>query len=375
MTINCPTLHPQDYGVFSKTLYESIKGKRIPISGSIEITMRCNLRCQHCYIPFSKRKGISQRELTVAEFRRLFAEIADAGCLWLLITGGEPLLRPDFLEIYDTAKKMGFIITLFTNGTLITESIINHLAEFRPFSIEISLYGYSQETYENVTGIPGSFNRCMRGIELVLNRGLPLKIKSPLILANKHEIHKTKQFVENLGLDFRFDPVINAGLDGNIGPTTSRLKPEEIVNIQGSYPEFITDWNDNIQKSTLQLKKSKNYYVCNAGKLGFHIDSYGKMYLCMVDRRVGFDLRKGSFIEGWEDFFPKLLNLEYHQDIECIGCELRSVCAQCPAMAYLETGDPEKIVPFLCELAHKKYFAFSKHEKLSMKRQQIVFPD
>jgi MoaA/NifB/PqqE/SkfB family radical SAM enzyme len=200
--MDCPSIQDLSYGSFSSYLHGRFSRERIPLNGSLEVTARCNLRCEHCYLPFSERKGSKEAELSLPEIQRLFSEIAEEGCLWLLLTGGEPFLRQDFLDIYDDAKKKGFILTLFTNGTLINESIADHLAEWRPIAIEISLYGATQEIYERVTGIPGSYSRCMHGIELLLERGLPIKLKSVLMTLNQHELEQMRQQSQGLGLEF-----------------------------------------------------------------------------------------------------------------------------------------------------------------------------
>ena len=161
--MDCPHIPELNYAAFSQRLHESVAGERIPICGSVEVTARCNLRCAHCFInlPANDRRAQAQ-ELAGSEWRAFLDQIVDAGCLWLLLTGGEPFLRPDFLDIYTHAKKNGLLITLFTNGTLITEREADHLAEWRPFAIEITLYGRTQETYERVTGVPGSISTTTR---------------------------------------------------------------------------------------------------------------------------------------------------------------------------------------------------------------------
>ncbi len=108
--------------------------------------------------------------------------------MWLLFTGGEIFARKDFLDIYTHAKKRGLLITLFTNGTQITPAIADYLADWRPFAIEITLYGRTRETYERLTRVPGSFDRCMRGIRLLKERGLPLKLKTVAVTINRHEM-------------------------------------------------------------------------------------------------------------------------------------------------------------------------------------------
>ena len=144
---------------------------RTPIRAAIEVTHRCNNNCVQCYnnLPL-KDKQARRKELTYEEHCRILDEISALGCLWLLFTGGEIFARKDFLDIYTYAKQKGMLITLFTNGTLITPEIADYLVQYRPFVIEITLYGRTQQTYEQVTGIPGSFARCMQGIELLMER-------------------------------------------------------------------------------------------------------------------------------------------------------------------------------------------------------------
>ncbi len=357
--MDCPSLIHLGYGAFSERLHAKVSQQRVPINGTLEVTMRCNLRCEHCYIPVSQRSGSRQNELSLSELQRIFSEIADAGCLWLLLTGGEPFLRQDFLQIYDIAKHKGLLISIFTNGTLLTEAIVNHLAEWRPFEIEISIYGATQATYERVTGIPGSYARCMRGIELLLSRNLPLQLKSVLLTLNQHELIQMKQFSESLGLRFRFDPVINAGIDGSLYPTQFRLLPEQIVATEVHDPDRAREW-PVIYTEDLDLDiNSRQMYTCGAGRQAFHIDAYGKLCLCLSARSPNFDLRQGSFQQGWDHFITKLLALEHSPAFGCVGCELRTVCAQCPAMGLSELGDPEAPVPFLCELAHLRQEAFN----------------
>ena len=131
--------------------------KRIPISASIEITRRCNNRCIHCCSNLPLKDPFARHnEMNAVEHFRILDEMAAAGCLWVLFTGGEIFARRDFLDIYAHAKRQGFLITLFTNGTLITPDIADYLVEMPPFYIEVTLYGYTRRIYERVTGVPGS---------------------------------------------------------------------------------------------------------------------------------------------------------------------------------------------------------------------------
>src|SRR5258708_12309692 len=179
------------------------------------------------------------RELDYDEHCRLLDELADAGCLWILYTGGEIFARRDFLDIYTYAKKKGFLVTLFTNGTLITESIADYLVEWPPFSIEITLYGATPETYEKLTQVPGSYERCMRGIRLLLQRNLPLKLKSVAVSINYHELEAMEEIAENLGVEFKFDPMINPRIDCSSSPLAVRLQPAELLPLHLRAPRRV----------------------------------------------------------------------------------------------------------------------------------------
>jgi radical SAM protein with 4Fe4S-binding SPASM domain len=279
--------------------------------------------------------------------------------LWLLLTGGEPLLRRDFLDIYDYARRKGLILTLFTNGTLITRRIADYLAESRPFNIEISLYGATQETYERVTGIPGSYARCWRGIELLLERKLPLSLKTVVMTLNCHELDQMKALADGLEVQFRFDPILNPALDGSDRPCFLRLTPEEVVAVEKTDPGRSNRWPEQFRQNQVIPISDRRMYLCGAGKQSYHIDAAGRLFPCLTDRHLFYDLRSGSFQEGWEHFLPQVTDRRYSNGFPCLGCELRSLCAQCPAVADLEHGESEKQVEFLCQVTKLRRDVFA----------------
>src|SRR5258706_7500926 len=207
-------MNTQSYGAFSQSLHQHHAGQRAPVEVSIEMTRRCPLECKHCYnnLPMGDLPA-RNRELSKEEHFQLIDQLVEVGAFWLLYTGGEIFARKDFLEIYTYAKQKGFLVTLFTNGTLITEKIADYLVEWPPFAIEITLYGRTKETYEALTQIPGSYERCLRGIKLLREKGLPLKLKTVATSINKHEIFAMKQFADDLGVEFKFDGQINPRID------------------------------------------------------------------------------------------------------------------------------------------------------------------
>src|SRR4051812_41298228 len=168
-------LELRSYSEFSRIIHQNVNPRRIPVNGTIEVTNRCPLTCAHCYNNLAMDDSSARSlELTTDEHRRIVDEIVEMGCLWLLYSGGEIFARRDFLDIYKHAKRAGLLVTLFTNGVLVNERVADVLADWTPFAVEVTLYGRTRETYEALTGIPGSFDKCMRGIELMLERKLPL---------------------------------------------------------------------------------------------------------------------------------------------------------------------------------------------------------
>jgi len=318
-----------------------------PVSGSIELTLRCNLRCQHCYVACSKDK----KELSTTEVVDLLKELVDEGCLWLLITGGEPLVRDDFTDIYLRAKKMGLMVTIFTNGTLLTQDVVDMFSDYPPSSIEITLYGSTRETYERITRIPGSFEKCIKGIEMLRKRELKLFLKTMAMTLNRDELKGMKEYSRSLGLDFRFDAELNPRLDGHKDPCQLRLSPEEVVKLDREDEERFKELKRFYDKS-LRSSGFENLYICSAGKTSFHIDAYGNLSPCVMARRPSYNLRDISFNEAWGCLVSDLEKRKPGLDYRCGNCRLFSLCSQCPGWAEIENNDGEKPVDYLCEITH-----------------------
>ena len=337
--------------------------KRVPISAVIEITRRCNNSCVHCYSNLLLTDQTArQDEMSAREHFRILDEMAAAGCLWVLFTGGEIFARKDFLDIYTHAKQQGFLITLFTNGTLITPDIADYLAELPPFYMEITLYGYTRQTYEEVSGVPGSYERCLQGIRLLTERNLPLKLKSMALTVNQNEIWQMKRFAEeDLGLEFRFDALVNPRYDCSQSPLDVRLKPIDVVKMDLLDPKRVAEWKKfAVQFGGLptSAEETQKLWRCGGGVNAFAIDPYGMMRMCAMSQDDAYDLRQGHFEQGWQETLYKLRQKRITRQTKCVTCGIRSMCGMCPANAQLECMDPETPVDFLCQVAHLRAYAF-----------------
>jgi radical SAM protein with 4Fe4S-binding SPASM domain len=343
------------YRDFSRNLHRTSTQRRIPVNGTIEVTRRCQLACRHCYSRDPLPHDGQREELTYDEHCRIIDEITDAGCLWLLYTGGEVFTRPDFLDIYSYAKRRGLLITIFTNGVAINQAIADRLAASRPFSLEITLYGATRETYEGVTGVPGSHQRCMKAIRLLIERKLPLQLKMLVTNQNVSELTAVRRLVEEeLGLPFRFDAMIMPRLNGSKEPLQVRLTPEAVVSLDVSDHRRFAAWRtqgENPFCENVRRELKSHVYACGAGLHSFAIDPYGRLSVCALSCTDAYDLRTGSFRQGWGDFLRRVRERRRTRPSPCSECGLRTLCEVCPAWGELEENDPEEIPGFVCEVA------------------------
>ena len=353
-------LETATYGDFSTLIHQRLQGRRAPMEVSIEMTHRCPLECQHCYnnLPMSDVEA-RKKEMTYDEHIRLLDELVELGCLWILYTGGEIFARKDFLDIYTEAKKRGFLITLFTNGTMITPRIADHLAEYRPFAIEITLYGATRETYETLTQIPGSFDRCMKGIRLLKERGLPLKLKTVPTTVNYHEVFEMKRFAEEeIGVEFKFDPLVNPRTDCSQSPLAVRLTPEQVVTLDFRDPLRTAEYRKMAEEELAWSDAPQNpkIYTCGGGQNGCAIDPTGRMTICVLSQKDGYNLRGGTFAQGWSGRLAEIRNSKRTRQTICTHCKLQSLCSMCAANGELENGHAESPVEFLCQVAHLRAY-------------------
>ncbi len=342
------------YRKFSERFHEKAVAERIPINGTLEMTYRCNLNCVHCYcnLPVNDTNARSH-ELSTQEILDVIDQIADRGCLWLLVTGGECLVRKDFFDIWVHAKKKGLLLTLFTNGTLITPEVADLLMEWPPFSVEITLYGVTSNTYESVTRAPGSYAGCRRGIELLLENNIPLKLKTMALTLNRHELGDMKRYAQELGVEFRFDAMVNSRLDGGKDPCRFRLDPNEVVRLDMEDEKRLKVWKEFCRKF-LGSGKTEDLFVCGAGVTTFNIDPFGRLQVCGMVTEPYWDLRKGSFSEGWEQLFPKVRQQKPTDAYICGDCEIYSLCGQCPGWAMTENNNTASPVEYLCRITQER---------------------
>lgn len=342
------------YREFSDKIYATVGANRIPLNATIELTENCNFRCVHCYQGKNKARAM----LSGDQWCNLLDQFVAAGSFWLLITGGEPLLHPEFERIYRHAISLGLITTVFTNGRLVKEEHIKLWQELPPFAVEITLYGKDEETYAAVTGTKNSFSKVIENAKKIRAAGIPLKMKSVAFHPLYGQMKELKRIAEEeIGAPFRFDTKIDPGIYGDsfdeIRPTAEesvRLE-REIVEGEAVKLDLGTLLASN-RKKLEETEKLNMLYHCGAGRNAFYVDYQGWVHTCSSGRlfEEKIDLTEISFREAWELRLPAIVFQEAkNRDPVCKTCEYRPMCSACPATAKLATGSKEGRPTYICQ--------------------------
>lgn len=331
----------------------------------VELTERCNNNCIHCGINLpAGDPAAKKRELSTAAIKDILKEAASLGCLTVRFTGGEPLLREDFEELYLHARKTGLKVILFTNATLVTPSLADLFSRIPPLEeIEISVYGMKKTSYEAVTRTPGSFEAAWRGINLLLEKKVPFVVKSALLPPNREEVEDFEAWASEIPWMDDVPPYsvffdLHCRRNEKKNQTIQGLRPAPELGV-----EFLARRKERYLKevgafcSKFIGPPGDSLFACGAGLGGACVDAYGMIQLCMGLRHPDtvYDLKRGSLKEAVTRFFPKLhkikaKNLEYMA--RCAHCFLKGLCEQCPAKSWAEHGTLDTPVDYYCEIAH-----------------------
>jgi MoaA/NifB/PqqE/SkfB family radical SAM enzyme len=364
---------------------------------TMELTERCNNDCIHCCINLpADDQAARERELSTAKIMAVLTEAASLGCMTVRYTGGEPLLREDFEELYLFARGVGLGVTLFTNATLITPHLADLLAKFPPRErIEITIYGMKRKSYEAVSRVPGSFEAAWRGIHLLLEREVPFVVKGALLPPNRDEVDefdawvattpwmdRPPKYVVFFDLRSRRDSVHHSDAAKNRLIKRLRPSPEEGFDVLARRPE---SYLKNMKESYSMFTRLPGdiLFTCSAGQGGGCVDAYGKFQPCMPLRHPetvydltvpspstpGFDTlryssigaaRPANMVEGGlgealTNFIPRLRELRATNPdylARCARCFLKRMCRHCPAKSWAEHGTLDTPVEYFCQVAH-----------------------
>lgn len=331
----------------------------------MELTERCNNNCIHCCINLPADDLVArERELSTEEIKNILKEAVSLDCMVVRFTGGEPLLREDFEELYIFSRKLGLKVLLLTNATLITQRLAELFAHIPPLEkIEVTVYGMREKSYEAITRVTGSFEAAWKGINLLLKKRVPFVVKSALLPSNKDEIEAFEAWAATIpwmdrppSYSMFFD--LRCRRDGlkNQLITSLRLSPAEGLKILTRRKDkYIKGMQEFCSK--FMRPSGDKLFSCGSGVGGGCVDAYGNFQPCMMLRHPDtvYNLRKGSLKDALTNFFPKIreikaANPDYLR--RCAKCFLKGLCEQCPAKSWMEHGTLDTPVEYLCEIAH-----------------------
>ena len=314
-----------------------------------ELTFGCGLHCKHCYTDCYNKPAYLRKELKTKDVKIILDKVYNAGAIWLCLTGGDPLIRKDFLEIYSYAKEKGFIITVFTSGCSVTEEITDYFKKSPPFVIEITLNAVTEDLYEKISQAKGSFEKVIKGIDLILKENLPLRIKTQVTKDNLAELPKIREFVEGKGLEFQSYSDLYARLDGDKAPCSLRISRQEIMSLNNRIKSGCFNEPNELNEHN---EPNDSLFPCAiSGGDGINIDPYGNMFLCNLIRNPTFNLLEVDIKYAFERLLSSVRDKKFSTDSRCKNCNLRQFCRSCPGRAFLEKGDMEAPIEYYCELA------------------------
>jgi radical SAM protein with 4Fe4S-binding SPASM domain len=330
--------------------------ERIPVSATLELTQRCNLRCRHCYLgDQDAQHARGSQERTTAAVQDSLREWAQAGCLYLLITGGDPMIRPDFPEIYRTACELGLVVTVFCDGLLVDDAIIALFREYPPRKVEVSIYGATPAVYDRVTRVSGSYVRAWSGIDRLCESGIRVGLKTMLLSLNEHELDAMEAQASERGLSFRYDSAVSPCLaTGAQMPLDLRVSPERVIEHDFATPARRKQWLERYEQMAGQ-KVGDRLYPCGAGATGFCADPFGALAPCLMTTRYAVSPDGRPFSQVWGEELGHIQDLKRGRDDSCLAGKLRGACVHCPAMNYLETGDEEEESEYTEIIANLRY--------------------
>lgn len=347
---------------------ESLEMKRIPLNGTFELTARCNLQCKMCLVRIDDKrmKELGGRERTAEEWIDMARQVRDAGTIGLLITGGEPMLRPDFCEIYEAIAKMGFMITLYTNATMVTTKIMEVLKKHPPHRIGVTIYGSSSEVYEKVCGHAEAYEKMIEGMKQLITLPSKFNIRTTIIKDNVNDVDNIISLSQSFKGNMEFDRsriVVKAPRGGISNVEECRLTPEENIHLlYGKIFDYLNEKKKNkVHKDNIKFIKTedscmgkntendieKTFFGCQAGISQYFLSWNGKLYGCDLLGTFYTEPFNYGFNKAWKKYPESIVNLS--TPYKCINCNISNVCLVCPAIRFAETGDINKIPEYVCK--------------------------
>lgn len=345
-------------------LHKKASAARIPLSGSFELTPVCNMSCRMCYVRMTRQQQEAIAPLHSAEeWLSLAAEAKKHGLLYLLLTGGEPFLHPQFRQILSGLHQMGFVISINSNGTMIDEACVQWLKECPPNRINITLYGASDETYHRLCGNPNGFAQVTRGIELLMEAGISVKLNYSITPYNAADFDAIMGYAREKELPvqassymfppLRRDPTM-VGLNDRFTPEEAAYYAAKIEASLSGEETFLTRPDAELPPMSGDLDEvcgeTGDIMRCRAGRCSFWVTWEGRLMPCgMLPVQGEKSVFEHDFIQCWQDAVSAVDTIRL--PAKCHTCQLKEACHSCAAMVITESGSYQKVPKYRCAMA------------------------
>lgn len=353
-----------DATTLEEAIVQRAKKSKIPINGSLELLPLCNMDCEMCYVRLSRKEMLQKGRLrTWDEWLELARQMVSSGVLFLLLTGGEPLMYPEFRKLYMELWKMGLIVTINTNGTLIDEEWADFLGKYKPRRINITLYGATEETYERLCHYPEGFFKVLQGIRLLRKRQVDVKVSCSITSMNWQDVEQIFQLGKELDVPVHIDPYMMPSVRerSRLFLNEARVSPERAASVllhtlklqfsQDIYQQYVNQSIERVQNP--EFCRGDGHISCLAGNCSFTINWQGEMRPCVVMSEPSVSVFEIGFQNAWNELSDSIRNICINK--ECIACNLNPICKICAAASKLETGRYDGIPEYLCRYSKEYY--------------------
>lgn len=342
-----------------KYLIGNAYAQGVPISGSLELLPLCNMNCDMCYVRLSRSEMEQQGRLrTPEEWLDIGEQMQQSGVLFLQLTGGEPLLYSGFKEVYLGLKKMGLILTLNTNGTLLDETWADFFAQNPPRRINITLYGTDSSAYQQLCHYTPGFDSAIRAIQLLKERGIDVKINGSLVKANLQDAKKLLDIAEKLDVPINIDTYMYPATRERNKPFNqqSRLTPLEAAQAHIMIQKYAHTKNDFQEAAKRLIYKAENpepmtdssrQMKCLAGRSSFAVNWQGNLQPCVMLPFPSASVFDVGFDQAWKTVADGVKEIQLSS--QCAECTKRDACQVCAACALYETGNFDGVPEYMCQ--------------------------
>ncbi|MFH1601429.1 MAG: radical SAM protein [Candidatus Shapirobacteria bacterium] len=301
------------------------------------MTGQCNLNCSHCYAQEERKKA----NLSLRKVKNIIDQLVENGCLFLQLTGGECLVRKDFKEIYLYLKQVGIIPSVSTNATLLNNDLIRVFERYPPYQIIVSLYGSTGSVHDQITRVDGSFRKTLINVHKLKKASLFVWFSAIVMKENFTQVGAMEKLAERNKIPIIFYPFLIPRLNKDQSPLAHSLSDKRCVWILG-----VSKKNKSFRQTKLPKRTPEELlYPCNAGWHSFHINAEGKIYICKMERDLGYSLIKNSFKYSWPRLI-KIRNLKLRLPKMCLDCQEKKECRVCPPLIRLYLSS--KTGPVFC---------------------------